>query len=261
MQTVFTDPTAIAPIAGVIVMLSTLLVGARYAATRLALPGGARTRLLLGAALFFGAWAAIMTTFAVNGSFIGSRDAHVPPVAYGLVLPMLAALVAIASSPTVRAALRVIPERLLVGVQLYRVLGGVFLVLLAQGRMPREFALPAGVGDIGVGVAALLLALTHDPRARWWRSAAIAWNVIGITDLVVAVTTGVLTAPGRLQHLAFDTPNAIIATFPYVLIPTVLVPISLLLHGASLYRLRAEPRADRATSAAPAASSARPSRA
>ena len=54
----------------------------------------------------------------------------------------------------------------------------------------------------------------------------------------MAVTLGVLSAPGRFQRLALEAPNAAISAFPFVLIPMVLVPLSILLHVFSLRNLR-----------------------
>jgi hypothetical protein len=51
----------------------------------------------------------------------------------------------------------------------------------------------------------------------------------------MAVTLGILSAPGPLQRLALDAPNSAISAFPFVLIPTVLVPISILLHLFALH--------------------------
>ena len=61
---------------------------------------------------------------------------------------------------------------------------------------------------------------------------------LGIADLVVAVTTSFLTSPSPLQLLALDRPNELIAAFPLALIPVFLVPLSVLLHLASLHNLR-----------------------
>ncbi len=65
-----------------------------------------------------------------------------------------------------------------------------------------------------------------------------AWNLLGIADLIVAVTTGFLTSPSPLQVLALDRPNELISWFPLAMIPVFLVPLSLLLHLASLQKLR-----------------------
>jgi hypothetical protein len=63
------------------------------------------------------------------------------------------------------------------------------------------------------------------------------WNIFGLVDLVVAVTTGFLTSPSPLQLFAFDQPNELVSAFPLVLIPVFLVPVSVLLHLTSLAKL------------------------
>ena len=67
---------------------------------------------------------------------------------------------------------------------------------------------------------------------------ARAWNLLGIADLIVAVATGFLTSPSRFQMFALGAPNELIAAFPLVMIPVFLVPLSILLHLASLEKLR-----------------------
>jgi hypothetical protein len=47
-----------------------------------------------------------------------------------------------------------------------------------------------------------------------------------------------LTSPSALQLFAFDLPNELVSRFPLVLIPVFLVPVSVLLHLASLTKLR-----------------------
>ena len=128
------------------------------------------------------------------------------------------------------------------GVQIYRVLGAMFLALWTQNRMPGEFALPAGTGDVIVGLAAPIVAwlnATHSPSAR---NATIAWNIFGVADLVIAVGSGFLSSPSPYQMLAFDRPNELIVEYPFVLVPAFFVPLSIILHALSLWKLR---RADR----------------
>ncbi len=62
------------------------------------------------------------------------------------------------------------------------------------------------------------------------------WNIAGIADLVLAVTLGFLTSPSPFQRLAFSLPNELTA-FPLVLVPTFAVPLAILLHLVSLWRL------------------------
>jgi hypothetical protein len=153
-----------------------------------------------------------------------------------------------------RRVIEAVPQQWIVGVQFYRILGLIFLVLYAQGRMPGAFAWPAGVGDIIVGLAAPVVGMAYAHR---WRNATgwlRAWNLFGIADLVIALTTGFLTSPSRLQMLALNQPNELVSAFPLVMIPVFLVPLSILLHLASLQKLRrpgdALPHAGLATSRA-----------
>jgi hypothetical protein len=191
------------------------------------------------AALVVVAWAALAVVLARKGVFATTTDTTTPIIAFGIAVPVVAG-VALLRVAAVRRAIDRIPLQWLVGVQLYRVLGGVFLIAYARGdQMPAEFALPAGIGDIAVGLTALavayLVATRGTERAR---TAVLAWCAFGIADLVVAVGTGFLSSPSILQQLALDDPNMAITRYPFVLIPTFLVPVSILLHVYVIVRLR-----------------------
>ncbi len=99
-----------------------------------------------------------------------------------------------------------------------------------------EFALPAGIGDVLIGIAAPVLAYTLARGYAGSRGLAIVWNIAGIGDLVVAVATGFMSSPGLYQRLAFDEPNTLISAYPLVMIPLFAVPLFILLHVISLRR-------------------------
>jgi len=119
---------------------------------------------------------------------------------------------------------------LLVAAQSCRILGIAFLWGMTQGLFDPSFAIPAGVGDILIGVTAIPFAIFLWKGYSWAKYAVVVWSVLGIADLVNAVTLGVITNP--------DFNTSTIATFPWILIPTVGVPLALVLHGITLYRLR-----------------------
>jgi hypothetical protein len=131
-----------------------------------------------------------------------------------------------------------VPLSALVGVQVYRVLGAIFLVLWADGRLPWQFAFPAGIGDVATGVLAVVVAGMLAAGAAGANQAAYAWCIFGIADLVVAVTTGALTSPGIAHLLSRDAPNMLITAYPLVMIPTFAVPMSIILHGLCLWKLQ-----------------------
>jgi hypothetical protein len=119
---------------------------------------------------------------------------------------------------------------ILIAVQTYRIGGIAFLWGMTQGILDPAFAIPAGVGDILIGVTAIPFAIFLLKGYSWSKYALVVWSVLGIADLVNALTLGVITNP--------DFTTSTMATFPWILVPTVFVPLAVALHGITLYRLR-----------------------
>jgi hypothetical protein len=70
--------------------------------------------------------------------------------------PVLVGALFIRGSKQVREIIAAVAQSQLVAFQFYRVLGVTFLVLYAAGQLPGIFALPAGWGDVMVGLTALM---------------------------------------------------------------------------------------------------------
>ena len=185
------------------------------------------------------AWLAVAIGLGLGGFYVASRNA-VPTIEFGILVPLVVAVSAYLISPGIRQLVRSVPQKWLIAVQLYRIGGAVFLALWGAGLLPGIFAWPAAAGDILVGLLALLVGLTH---ARLSRRIVLWWNMLGLCDLALALTLGFITTPSRFQLLVLDAPNILVTQYPLVLIPTFVVPLSILLHLASLVRLSAERRA------------------
>ena len=84
-----------------------------------------------------------------------------------------------------------VDPRALVLFHVTRFVGFYFLVLHARGELPWAFAVPGGWGDIAVAAGALLLVVLVRPDRRGGRRAYLAWNVVGLLDILGVV----LTAP------------------------------------------------------------------
>ncbi len=201
-------------------------------------------------------WLFVVLGLAQAGLFRPGAIAPIPALPLAALLPVLLALPALVRSKNVAAALDAVPPSWLIGLQVYRVLGAVFLVRWAAGQIPGEFALPAGTGDVLVGLLALPVAFYVHSRERGSHAAGYAWNVLGVLDLALALTMGALTSPSPIQMLAFDHPNTGVGTYPLVMIPAFAVPLSLILHGLSLWQLHRAGRGARASGQAPPSASA-----
>jgi hypothetical protein len=220
-----------------VVILTGLWHGLRLAA----FPPQERTRLWLMIAVPLTIWLATIWYLAMAGVFRpspplpGQRPLPLLPVA--ILLPPIVASWLLLRSRRIGALLDATPAQWLVGLQVYRVFGGMFLVNWARGLIPGEFALPAGIGDVAVGVLALPAALYVATGTMWGRRLGIAWNVLGLLDFASAISTGFMTSPGPFQLLALDHPNTLVGTYPTVMIPGFSVPTSIVLHILSIWQL------------------------
>ena len=213
-------------------VLAVLLYGAWLALTRARFSDRARLTIWSLIALPLLVWQSIVWWLALAGAFQG-QIGPVPLLLLAIVLPLLIGLPILLSSKTVGRMLDATPPSWLVGLQVYRVFGSVFLTGWLAGNLPTIPAVPAGAGDALVGMLALPVALVISARARSAGSMAVAWNVLGILDLVDAITLNALANPGGSP--AGPDP---VAALPLVLIPAFGVPLSLLLHCLSLRQLR-----------------------
>src|SRR6516225_4593464 len=219
---------------GAIGIICTILLGLRNALAQAAWPKHDRTLAVGFSAVILISWFLLALVLGLAGVYKGGPD-RIPTIQYGIFIPFLIGAWLIWRSPALGRIIDAVPQPWIVGVQLYRALGVIFLILYATDKMPGLFAWPAGVGDVIVGLLAPVVALADARDARRNAGRVTTWNVLGILDLVVAITTGFITSPSPL--FSYEPPNELIAIFPLVLIPVYLVPLSLLLHLASLAKL------------------------
>jgi hypothetical protein len=224
------------------------------------LPPARRRRFLTVTGLTGVAWAALVAVLAARGVFHYAATFPFPFIALAVTLPVVAGIIALRRSATLRSVVSATPQTMLVGIQTTRVVGPIFLVAMLQGYLPAVFALPAGIGDLCVGLAAASTAF-RARRDEAQNTRAIAFlNIGGILDFVVALSVGFLasTTPFRL---IFSTPSTdAVTVLPLVLIPAFGVPLFLLLHMASLNALRAEMRKGRLERRPPAVTATPPVR-
>jgi hypothetical protein len=192
---------------------------------------GTAVAVAVAAAGVLGGWLVVSGMLARAGVYRQAPGVGVPwfPVAFAGVLG------ALLLATRIRLVSRILsapgaPARLVLPHTL-RVVGVVFLIVMAQGHLPVAFAVPAGVGDIAIGVAAPFVARQLARGAG--RTEALRFHVLGLVDLVVALGIGFL-----LFVLVEVTPSTEPLTLlPLALIPTVAVPLAFALHIESLRQL------------------------
>jgi len=192
----------------------------------------------LSVSLALSVWFVLVLALGASGAFVGRPGT--PPIAIGIGVgaPLLLFFTWLRLSQSFRDFVLKLDLRLIAAMQAWRWAGVGFLFLYAHNILPAMFALPAGLGDMAVGFAAPWMVLALVRRPDFAVSAAFTrWNVLGMLDLIVAISLGTLGAtlstgaPGEIS-------TAPMATLPLLLIPAFLVPLFLMLHTAALMQSR-----------------------
>ncbi|HEX4037875.1 MAG TPA: hypothetical protein VHX37_07435 [Acidobacteriaceae bacterium] len=149
-----------------------------------------------------------------------------PPLALGIaaLTPLVLFFIGYAAAPGYRAFIRTLDPRTLTLLQSWRIAGFVFVVLAAYGILPNLFAQPAGWGDFFIGATAPLAALVLAQPSH--RSTFVFWQILGMADLITAVTLGPLAQVIHPQGL----PTSPMTVLPLSMIPTFAVPLFFLIH-------------------------------
>ncbi|QBD80723.1 hypothetical protein EPA93_34040 [Ktedonosporobacter rubrisoli] len=189
------------------------------------------------------AWFFLALGASLAGWFVGTPTQ--PPLAFGLaaIVPILLFFLVYLTSNPFRRFVHSLNLIKLTAWQFYRVIGVTMLVLYSKGMLPASFAQSAGWGDIIVGITAPLAALALASGTRWGRGVFLTWNVLGLLDLLSALGLGMLLSGTRLSPLTSTINTSIMSMFPMSLIPTFLVPLSIILHLIGFYQLRRRSRA------------------
>jgi hypothetical protein len=219
------------------IIVGLLLAGLRRAMQRASQISPRRGVAWSVVAVILVCWYGLVSFLAVHGIFKAAPGVLSPAIPLAVAMPVALGLLLVTRSETLNRVLDETPPAWLVRWQATRVIGAVFLILWAVGALPAQFALPAGIGDVLVGILSVSVAAALHRGAPGAITAAYAWNLLGMLDFVVALATGVMTSPGPLQVMAFDAPNRLASAYPLAMIPVFLVPLFWLMHFVSMRQL------------------------
>jgi hypothetical protein len=132
-----------------------------------------------------------------------------------------------------------LPLRALIAIHLTRFVGFYFLYLYGDARLPYDFAVVGGIGDVAIAVGAAVL-IFMPGNGRGWRRAVLVWNALGLIDILYVVSTAArsgLADPGSMIELT---------RLPLSLLPTFIVPLIIASHIVVFVRLGSQGRRDTA---------------
>ena len=183
-------------------------------------------------------WAAISATLGGRGAFETAPGQLPIALLLSLVLPIVVFAIAYAASDGFRRYVLGLDLRWLTAIQGWRIIGGMFLVLMSFNLLPGTFAWPAGVGDMIVGVYAPFVVYALVRQSPSWRAQVILLSILGLLDFVGAIGSGILAGDNPIGVLRGPISTAIMQRLPLSVIPTFGVPAWILVHWVSLLKVK-----------------------
>ena len=185
---------------------------------------GKRIKIFIGIAIY----ACLQSLLAYFG-FYQVVDS-VPPRVIFVMLPFLAML-AYGLLPT-QISIVIASRNLVCSTYLHsiRILIEIILYhLFLQKMIPELMTFNGRNFDILAGLTAPIMALLHHKK-KIDNQILLIWNFAALALVLFILINGILSAQIPIQQFAFNQPNRAILYFPFILLPSIIVPIVIYSH-------------------------------
>lgn len=181
-------------------------------------------------------WLIFQATLAAGGFYLNTQV--VPPrLMLFSFLPALAAIILLFIFARKNFIER-LPLQILTCLSVIRIPVELVLLWLYQnGQVPQLMTFEGRNFDVLSGITAAIVAWLAFRGGKTNRPLLIVWNLFALGLLLNIVINAVLSFPFPFQQFAFDQPNVGLLYFPFIWLPSIIVPIVLFCHLASLWQL------------------------
>jgi len=196
----------------------------------------AKTRVFFTALILISLWIILISLF----SFLGllSQFDQFPPRPVFLILLPLPLVLYFSFTRTFRKLASVTPKAWFIQIQVFRVMVEIILwMMFLADQIPIQMTFEGANFDVLAGLTAIPAAYLFLSKGQYKRRALIIWNIIGLLLLINILVIAVLSMPTPMRYFMNDPANTIVATFPYALLPGVLVAVAYTMHIFSLRQL------------------------
>ncbi len=115
----------------------------------------------------------------------------------------------------------------------------VLLYLFIHGMIPELMTFEGRNFDIIAGLTAPIIGILMI-KNKISKKAQLIWNVAGLTLILFILINATLSAELPFQMFGFEQPNRAVFYFPFVLLPSVVVPIVIYTHITDIIKLKRE---------------------
>lgn len=212
-----------------------LFYGVNRAAKQGSISEAEQGRLKVRAGAILGGWVISAWVVSLSGVLAYQPGDLFPRFLITLAIPVSVGLILLRSAQF-REILNHVPIHLFTGIQFFRLMGVVFLLVALSGMGPADFQ-NAGYGDILTGTFAVVAAWMGYSKLKGAGFMSWTFNAMGIFDLLNVSYLLLAYYPTWSNH----TPSSAVASqYPLVLILTITAPVALLLHAYTTRALLAK---------------------
>jgi uncharacterized membrane protein len=181
-------------------------------------------------------WTALLLVFSYNGFFADFSLLPPRPV-LALLIPLPIILI-IAFSKKGAQLLQAVPPHWLVWLQSFRIAVELLLLMaFINNKLPVQMTFEGRNFDIVSGLLALPVGYLLAKGKAYSTKLSIAFNVVGLLLLLNILIVAVLSMPTPIRYFINEPSNTLVAEFPFILLPGILVPLAYTLHIFSLRQL------------------------
>lgn len=182
-------------------------------------------------------WMVFQAILTFNDFYISHFDAVPPRLILGVIPPLLL-IVILFMTKKGKAFIDDLPPFQMTLLHVVRIPVELVLYWLFLNKAVPELMTFAGRNfDILAGITAPFVAYFGIKQQKMGRKGLLAWNFICLGLVLFIVGNAILSAPFPFQQFAFDQPNVGVLYFPFVWLPTVVVPIVIFSHLVSIRQL------------------------
>ena len=182
---------------------------------------------------------AAATVIGTGGLLTNDHNSVMAPIAVTAFIPVALFLAAYGLSARFRRFVLAQDMATLTMMQLWRVIGFTFLPLYAFGALPGLFAWPAGLGDVAIGVAAVVVVRRMTRAPDYATSPGfVRFHLLGLLDFAVAIATAGLAAGAFPALIPNGVTSAAMDVWPLNLFPSFGVPAFIIMHLTVLLKVR-----------------------
>lgn len=131
-----------------------------------------------------------------------------------------------------------LPLKTLTWIHVVRIPVEIVLWMLFNAKLvPQLMTFEGRNFDILAGITAPFVAWLAFRGGTINRTLLLVWNILAFLLLVNILVNAILSIPSPIQKFAFDQPNTGVLYFPFIWLPSIIVPIVLFSHLASFWQL------------------------